>query len=94
MERSIKKDFQYLSVTTIIIAMVLLSGVWIFYDYRMLKMESTHLRERHMDEYESLLKDEVDRIVHLINYEKSFTEQHLKNISKNGPTKPTPLLQT
>jgi len=82
MERSIKRDFQYLSVTTIIIAMVLLSGVWIFYDYKMLKQESTHLREKHMAEYESLLKNEVNRIVDDINYEKSLTEQRLKKYLK------------
>lgn len=62
--------------------MVLLSGVWIFYDYKMLNMESTHLREKHMAEYENLLQNEVNRIVGDINYEKSLTEQRLKKYLK------------
>ena len=62
--------------------MVLLSGVWIFYDHKMLKLESTHLREKHMAAYENLLKNEVDRIVGDINYEKSLTEQRLKKYLK------------
>ena len=78
MGRSIKRDFLYLSVTTTIVAMVLLSGFWIYYDYKMLNLESVHLRTKHMAEYESLLKTEVNRIVGIIDYEKSLTEQHLK----------------
>lgn len=79
MGRSIKRDFQYLSVTTIIVAMALLSGFWIFYDYKMLKLESVRLRTKHMAEYETLLRDEVNRVVTNINYEKSLTEQRLNN---------------
>lgn len=78
MKRSIKRDFQYLSVTTIIIAMVCLSGFWIYYDYQMLTLESARLRAKHMVEYENLLKNEVDRVVDSINYKKSLTEQRLK----------------
>jgi len=78
MGRSIKRDFLYLSVITTIVAMAFLSGFWIYYDYKMLKLESDHLRTKHMAEYETLLKNEVNRVVELINYEKSLTDERLK----------------
>ncbi len=78
MQKSIKKDFQYHSVATIIIAMVLLSGFWIYYDYKVLQMESERLRSKYMAEYENLLRNEVGRIVKYIDYEKSMTAKPMR----------------
>lgn len=82
MERSIKRDFQFLSVSTIIVAMLLLSGFWIYYDYRNLQLESEHLRARHMADYENVLRYQVDRVVGDIKYEQSLTEQRLRKYIK------------
>jgi PAS domain S-box-containing protein len=82
MSRSIKHDFQYLSVTTTAVAMILLSGFWIYYDYKMLNLESERLRTKHMVEYEHLLHTEVHRVITHINYEKSVTEQRLRQSLK------------
>ena len=78
MKRSIKRDFQYLSVITIVISMFFLSGFWIFYDYKSLQLESERLRAKYMSEYEDMLRYQVDRVVNEIKYEQSFTEQKLK----------------
>lgn len=58
--------------------MFLLSGFWIYYDYKVLQMESERLRSKYMVEYENLLLNEVGRIVTYIDYEKSMTERRLK----------------
>ncbi|MFH0784676.1 MAG: cache domain-containing protein [Pseudomonadota bacterium] len=78
MKRSIKRDFQYLSVATIAISMLFLSGFWIFYDYRSLQLESERLRSKYMSEYEEMLQYQVDRVVNEIRYEQSVTEQRLR----------------
>jgi hypothetical protein len=77
MPRSIKRDFQYLSVSTIIISMVFLGGFWMIYDYRMLQVESAHLRAKHMTEYQDVLRSQVDRVIGDIELEKSLQEQQL-----------------
>ena len=82
MKRSIKRDFQYLSITTIVISMFLLSGFWISYDYRDLQQESKRIRTKYMAEYEDMLKYQVDRVVTDIKFEQSLTEQHLKSYIK------------
>jgi two-component system, cell cycle sensor histidine kinase and response regulator CckA len=82
MKRSIKRDFQYLSITTIVISMFLLSGFWISYDYRNLQLESERIRTKHMAEYKDLLQYQVDRVVTDIKFEQSLTERHLKSYLK------------
>ncbi len=82
MTRSIKRDFQHLSIITVIISMVLLSGFWIFYDYKILQEESERLRTQYMRQYENLLHDEVSHVVEYIEYKKSLTEQRLKKTIK------------
>ncbi len=78
MKRSIKRDFQYLSVVTIAISMFFLSGFWIFYDYKNLQLESERLRIKYLSEYKESLRYQVDRVVTEIKYEQSLTEQKLK----------------
>ena len=82
MKRSIKRDFQYLSVVTIVVSMFFLSGFWIFYDYKSLQSESERLRAKYMTEYEDMLIYQVDRVVTEIKYEQSFAEQRLKTYIK------------
>lgn len=79
MSRSIKRDFHYLSVVTIVIAMALLSTFWIFLDYQTLQTESQHIRERNMSMYQNMLMFNVNQVVSSIKYEQSTAEEQLKN---------------
>lgn len=85
-ERSIKRDFQYLSITTIVVSMLVLSSLWIFFDYRSFLLESERLRARHMSEYENLLKFQVETIVNNIHRKQSTTEILLKKQLKERTT--------
>ena len=62
--------------------MFLLSGFWISYDYRSLRLESERIRTKFMAEYEDMLQYQVDRVVTDIKFEQSLTEQHLKSYIK------------
>jgi len=77
-ERSIKRDFQYLSITTIVISMFVLSSFWIFFDYLAYTAESERIRTKHMAEYEDMLKFQVDTIVGNIKRKRSIAEEMLK----------------
>ncbi len=78
MPKSIKRDFQSLSFIAIVISMFLLSGFWIFYDYRSFQDESARLRTKYMSEYENVLRYQVDRVVNEIKYKQTLTEQKLR----------------
>lgn len=78
MNRSIKRDFQYLSIFTIIVSMVLLSGFWVYYDYQSFHLESERVRTKYMAEYRDLLQYQVNRVVEEIKYQQSVAESHLK----------------
>ena len=78
MKKSIKRDFQNLSIITISISMFFLSGFWIFFDYKSLQSESERLRTKYMSEYEDSLRYQVDRVVNEVKYEQSLTEQKLR----------------
>ena len=78
MKRSIKRDFQVLSIVTIAISMFVLSGFWIFYDYKSFQLESERLRTKYMSEYEDSLRYQVHRVVTEVKYEQSLTDQKLR----------------
>ncbi len=79
MSRSIKRDFQYVSVTTIVISMVLLSCFWIFLDYKTLQHESSRLHEKYMSEYQEMLSSQVDRIANNIERKQNLTAKKLES---------------
>ncbi len=57
--------------------MIILSGFWIIYDYRILQVESANLRTKHMADYQETLRSQVDRVISEIELEKTVQEQQL-----------------
>ncbi len=82
MKRSMRRDFQYLSVSTIILSMFFIGGFWILYEFRNLQQESERIRAKYMSEYQDQLRYQVDRVVAEIKYEQSYTEQKLRKYIK------------
>jgi signal transduction histidine kinase len=62
-----------------ILAVGLVGMLWIFQEYSKFTTESQHLREAYMREQRTLIKQEVDRVVDYIQYQRSTTETALKN---------------
>lgn len=62
-----------------ILAVGLVGGLWIFQEYSKFETESLRLRAEYMDEQRALIKQEVDRVIDYIHYQRSTTETALKN---------------
>jgi len=66
-----------------VLSVGLVGSLWIFQEYNKFETESRHLKEEYLAGQKASVKEEVDRVVDYIEYQRSTTEDTLKKEIKN-----------
>ena len=80
---SLQKVLVWSMITVAVLSMGVVGALSVFQEYRRFDAESQSLRESYLTERKALIKQEVDRVVDYIQYQRSTTENRLKNQLKN-----------
>jgi signal transduction histidine kinase len=84
-----KKSISFIKlikITGIIIILSLplfITGVDVFYTYKDFKIQSNKMRSNYIEKQKQIVKSEVLRVVDMINYERSLTDEKIKGIIRN-----------
>ena len=60
-----------------VLAVGLVGALWVALEYSKFETESERLREEYVEQQKALIKQEVDRVVDYIEYQRSTTEAAL-----------------
>ena len=80
---SLQKTLIWNMIGIAVLSVGLVGSLWIFQEYSKFETESRHLKEDYVTNQKALIKQEVDRVIDYIEYQRSTTENALKDQIKD-----------
>jgi signal transduction histidine kinase/CheY-like chemotaxis protein len=80
---SLQKTLIWNMIGIAVLSVGLVGSLWIFQEYSKFETESRLLKEDYVANQKALIKDEVDRVIDYIEYQRSTTENALKDQIKD-----------
>ena len=80
---SLQKTLIWNMIGIAVLSVGLVGPLWIFQEYSKFETESHHLKAEYVANQKELIKQEVDRVVEYIEYQRSTTEKALKDQIKD-----------